>query len=413
MSDGEGAGEVSMGSAVEPRPITFMSWIFPFFWLVFIGYPLVAAWRLDGAARLWGLSLTLLFAAVFYAAMVVSSIGLGAFARHQRDRRSRTRRRSKAIVGAALAVLLLITVVGLPLIGEGALSFLAYDSVIVVIALRRIVPGFIAAASTLIIAEAAQRLVPGWSHDWSTTFGISIGGFGMVVGLVAGDRARAARAAEEENRRLEREAERLRLSQNVHDVLGHSLTVIALKAQLAAKLQAAGAPEAADHIGEIETLARGALADVRTTVQGVRRISLAEELVAATRALRSADIEVEAPTSVDAVDGQLRELFAWSVREGSTNILRHARARRCVISLDTDRLEIRNDGSGRGSDLAALGAGTGLRGLQERAESVGATVRTEKVEDRFTLIITRDRAPAEGAPADGAGHDSAAQGEEP
>src|SRR5699024_8682462 len=97
-----------------------------------------------------------------------------------------------------------------------------------------------------------------------------------------------------------------------------------------------------------------------------------------------------------------------SVREGSTNILRHARARRCVISLDTDRLEIRNDGSGRGSDLAALGAGTGLRGLQERAESVGATVRTEKAEDRFGLIISRDR-----GPADGAGDDSAAQGEEP
>src|SRR5699024_2450059 len=128
------------------------------------------------------------------------------------------------------------------------------------------------------------------------------------------------------------------------------------------------------------------------------------------RALRSADIEVEAPTSVDAVDGQLRELFAWSVREGSTNILRHARARRCVISLDTDRLEIRNDGSGRGSDLAALGAGTGLRGLQERAESVGATVRTEKAEDRFGLIISRDRAPADGA---GDGTESGGDGTTP
>src|SRR5699024_5813241 len=214
-----------------------------------------------------------------------------------------------------------IAVVAIPLVGEEALSYLAYISVLAVVSVRRVIPGLVIAASTLIIAEATQRLVPGWSHDWSATFGISISGFAMVMALMAGDRARAARAAEEENRRLEREAERLRLSQNVHDVLGHSLTVIALKAQLAAKLQAAGAPEAADHIGEIETLARGALADVRTTVQGVRRISLAEELVAATRALRSADIEVEAPTSVDAVDGQLRELFAWSVREGSTNIL--------------------------------------------------------------------------------------------
>src|SRR5699024_6666043 len=142
-------------------------------------------------------------------------------------------------------------------LGEEALSYLAYISVLAVVSVRRVIPGLVVAASTLIIAEATQRLVPGWSHDWSATFGISISGFAMVMALMAGDRARAAGAAEEETRRLEREAERLRLSQNVHDVLGHSLTVIALKAQLAAKLQAAGAPEAADHIGEIETLARG------------------------------------------------------------------------------------------------------------------------------------------------------------
>ena len=402
-----------MGSAVEPRPITFMSWLFPFFWLVFLAYPLAAAVRLDGPPRFWGVSLTIAFAVIFYIGMIVGGIGLGTFARTMRNPDAHRTRRALIVVNAALIGMIAIAVVAIPLVGEEALSYLAYISVLAVVSVRRVIPGLVIAASTLIIAEATQRLVPGWSHDWSATFGISISGFAMVMALMAGDRARAARAAEEENRRLEREAERLRLSQNVHDVLGHSLTVIALKAQLAAKLQAAGAAEAADHIGEIETLARGALADVRATVQGVRRISLAEELVAATRALRSADIEVEAPTSVDAVDGQLRELFAWSVREGSTNILRHARARRCVIVLDTDRLEIRNDGSGRGSDLAALGAGTGLRGLRERAEPVGASVRTERTEDRFALIITRDRAPAEGAPADGAGDDSAAQGEEP
>lgn len=197
-------------------------------WLaIFIAYPLSASWQLDGASRIIGLSLTLVFAVVFYLAMAVG--------------------------------------------------------------------GVVVAASTLLVAEAAQRLIPGWTHDWATTFGISISGFAMVMALIAGDRARAVRASEEENRRLEREAERLRLSQDVHDVLGHSLTVIALKAQLAAKLQAAGAPEAATHIREIETLARRALADVRTTVQGTRRISPAEELVTATRALRADGITVEAP----------------------------------------------------------------------------------------------------------------------
>src|SRR5699024_1317567 len=151
-------------------------------------------------------------------------------------------------------------------------------SVLAVVSVRRVIPGLVVAASTLIIAEATQRLVPGWSHDWSATFGISISGFAMVMALMAGDRARAARAGGEDHRLLEREAGPLLLSQYVHDVLGQSLTFTALIAQLAAKLQAAVAPEAADHIGEIDTLARWALADVRTTLQGVRRISLAEEL---------------------------------------------------------------------------------------------------------------------------------------
>jgi two-component system sensor histidine kinase DesK len=138
--------------------------------------------------------------------------------------------------------------VAVPIVGEEALAFLAYISVLSVVSIRRVIPGLIIAASTLIVAEAAQRLVPGWTHDWSSTFGISISGFAMVMALMAGDRARAARRAEEENRRLELEAERLRVSQVVHDVLGHSLTVIALKAQLAAKLEAAGSPDAAKHI---------------------------------------------------------------------------------------------------------------------------------------------------------------------
>nr|WP_275902243.1 histidine kinase [Brevibacterium zhoupengii] len=209
------------------------------------------------------------------------------------------------------------------------------------------------------------------------------------MAILAGDRARAARAAEEENRRLEHEAERLRISRDVHDVLGHSLTVIALKAQLAAKLQANGAPEAAKHISEIEQLARSALADVRTTVQGTRMISLAAELVAATRALRAAGIDVEAPTSVDNVDAGLRELFAWTVREGSTNIFRHARARHVSISLEPNRIEIRNDSVGHPTDLAEVGAGSGLRGLSERAKAVGARVRTEKTDEGFVLAVSR------------------------
>lgn len=372
----------------EPR-IPLISWFFPCLWLVFLAYPIASSWQQTGSDRFWGLGLTLLFAAAFYVAMLIGGIGVAAVSRNVRPVVAGRVPALKPIILVCLGVMVIITIVGIPVIGEGSLSFLAYISVILVIILRRVVPGLIVAFSTLVVAEVAQRIIPGWTHDYSATFGISIAGFGMVMAMMAGARARAARAAEAENRRLEREAERLRLSQDVHDVLGHSLTVIALKAQLAAKLQAAGAPEAATHIGEIEQLARGALADVRMTVQGTRTISLAEELVAATRALRAAGIDIEAPTWVDNADPKLRELFAWSVREGSTNILRHSRAAHCAITLEPERLTIENDASGRRTDLAEVGAGSGLRGLSERAEAVGASVRTEETDDGFVLTVER------------------------
>lgn len=386
----------------SPVRLPFIRWFFPAIWMVFLVYPVTAAWEQAGAVRYWGVGLTILFAAVFYLAMWVSGLNLGTLSRGAGSEPVGTRQRgTRGAVGSRRlpVIICLVAMIGIglivtKLIGEGGLSFLAYVSVILVIVVRRLVPGMIVACLTIIIAEVAQRVVPGWTHDYATTFGISISSFAMVMAIMAGDRARAARAAEEENRRLEHEAERLRMSRDVHDVLGHSLTVIALKAQLAAKLQAAGVPEAAKHIGEIEQLARGALADVRTTVQGTRSISLAEELVAATRALRAAGIEVEAPTSLDNVDAQLRELFAWSVREGSTNVLRHSQARRCTITLEPERLTIRNDSSGERSDLTEVGAGSGLRGLSERAKAVGAVVTTEKTDDGFVLSVERQEAPA-------------------
>src|SRR5699024_8720520 len=203
----------------------------------------------EGAQRIWGVIVTVAFAFVFYTGMVAGGIGRGIFARTIRNPHARRTRQALVVVNSSIACMIALTVVAIPIVGEESLAFLAYISVLAVVAIRRVIPVLVIAASTLIVAEAAQRLVPGWSHDWSSTVGISISGFAMVMALMAGDRALAARAAEEENHLLEREAERLRLSQNVHHVLGHSLTVIALKAQVAAQLQAVDAPEAADGIG--------------------------------------------------------------------------------------------------------------------------------------------------------------------
>src|SRR5699024_12585103 len=133
--------------------------------------------RRDGPLCFSGMVLTIACGVFFYIGVVVGGIGLGTFARRMRNAHGTRLRRSLIVVIAALIGMIAIAVVAIPLVGEEALSYLAYISVLAVVSVRRVIPGLVVAASTLIIAEATQRLVPGWSHDWSATFGISISGF--------------------------------------------------------------------------------------------------------------------------------------------------------------------------------------------------------------------------------------------
>jgi two-component system sensor histidine kinase DesK len=92
------------------RPVNFMSWFFPLFWIVFLFYPLSAAWSLEGSARFWGLTLTVVFAAVFYTAMVVGGVGLGAFSRSVRDARHRGRARQGEESPSTLAIVIMVVI---------------------------------------------------------------------------------------------------------------------------------------------------------------------------------------------------------------------------------------------------------------------------------------------------------------
>lgn len=178
------------------------------------------------------------------------------------------------------------------------------------------------------------------------------------------------RATQHEMARLAVDQERSRVARDLHDILGHSLTVITVKAELAGRLIESDPARAAAEIGEVEDLARGALADVRSTVSGYREVSIASELANAKSALESAGIAPDLPGSVDAVPAHYRELFGWVVREGVTNVLRHSRASRCEVRLGHDFVEVIDDGVG----AAASTDGSGLVGLRERAESAGLTM---------------------------------------
>jgi two-component system sensor histidine kinase DesK len=186
------------------------------------------------------------------------------------------------------------------------------------------------------------------------------------------------------------ERERSRMARDVHDILGHSLTVITVKSELAARLMDVDPQRARSEIEDVETIARGALADVRTTVSGVRATTASGELVAARAALDAAGIEAELPSSTDNVPAANTELVGWVIREGVTNVVRHSGASRCRILISATGVTIDDDGIGPVCAGEAVSpSSTGLRGLRERVEAAGGTLKVGAGElSGFALMVT-------------------------
>lgn len=168
--------------------------------------------------------------------------------------------------------------------------------------------------------------------------------------------------------RLASEAERARIARDLHDLLGHSLTAITLKSGLARRLVATDSQLALAEITEVEQLSRQALGEVRAAITGYRDVTLAGELARGRELLRAAGVTADLPTSVD--QGPHQELFGWVVREGLTNVARHARATQCTVTLTPTSVEVRDNGVGS----ADRGVGNGLSGLRERVAAAGGTI---------------------------------------
>ena len=237
-----------------------------------------------------------------------------------------------------------------------------------------------AAIGPIAILAGALFLVPRMSPSWSASEGAWIAllgaGGACVFGRYIMEQRRVARILERRTHELEINEERNRMARDMHDILGHSLTVIALKTELATRLVDAAPDQAKAELTEVQSLARSALADVRATVNSYRELSLAGELARATNVLTSAGIRADFPLTVEVVDPELRELFAWVVREGVTNIVRHAHASRCRVSLTADSIEIIDDGVGIDSPNG-VADGHGLEGLRQRCQDNGANLTIE------------------------------------
>ena len=219
------------------------------------------------------------------------------------------------------------------------------------------------------------RMIPSWSASEDAWIALLGAGSACVFGRYIMEQRRMARILEQRTHELEINEERNRMARDMHDILGHSLTVIALKTELATRLVDAAPDQAKVELTEVQSLARSALADVRATVNSYRELSLAGELARATSVLTSAGVRADLPLTVEVVDPELRELFAWVVREGVTNIVRHAHASHCRVVLSADSIEVADDGIGLNS--AGTSDSHGLEGLRQRCQDNGADLTIE------------------------------------
>ena len=171
-------------------------------------------------------------------------------------------------------------------------------------------------------------------------------------------------------------SERERIARDVHDVLGHSLTVITLKADLARKLLHADPDRADAELEAIAQLSRSSLAEVRSTVTRLRIPDFSGEIQASARALQTASITAKLPDAEHALSavGVNSSLFSWVLREAVTNIVRHSHAGFCEVRLSNTGLEILDNGVGIPAEYAA---GSGIKGMKSRVESAGGTLVIE------------------------------------
>jgi two-component system sensor histidine kinase DesK len=181
-------------------------------------------------------------------------------------------------------------------------------------------------------------------------------------------------------------AERERIARDLHDLLGHTLSVIILKSELASRLTTTDPVRAAEEIRDVERISRDALAQVRGAVRGYRSAGFANEMREATRALETAGIQVEATVQAESLSPAQETVFSMALREAVTNVVRHAEATACRVSLrrSGSYCELEVADNGRGGSAAE---GSGLIGMRERVRALGGEL--ERDGSRGTLLRIR------------------------
>ncbi|OHV35597.1 histidine kinase [Pseudofrankia sp. EUN1h] len=340
-----------------------------------------------------------------------------------------------------------ITVVYLVVLGRSGLVMPVFDSVAFAMLLLPVI------GLPIILAMAAAvtwlpQYVPSWDvhgEQWSLSGPIMLVVFALYVMRTGTRHQIELFQARREIERLAKEQERLRISRDMHDLLGHALTTITVKAELASRIVGRDPGRAAAEMAQVAALGREGLADVRAALAGYRPVSLAGEVASAREVLRAAGIDAELPAAVEQVPAELSELFGWVLREGVTNVVRHSGARSVQVALTDRSIEVVDDGRGplpRGAtagpagvaDPAGLAApaalvpsartgtgtraergapGHGLEGLAERVAAAGGRLETgpaRPTSNDADADAGADADVASGAPAAGAAGDATGEG---
>ncbi|MFE9841288.1 sensor histidine kinase [Streptomyces goshikiensis] len=333
-------------------------------WLLYLSAPvtdLVSGGHSLGARLLGGLGL---------AAFVVSYLVLVFRTARQ------TGVRRVLIPVAALSVT--ATVLSLAL-GREWLVLFVFVSISSGAALPGEISRFTVPAVTALLALTAFAVPGGDEYLAGLLIPALMGGFAMV-GIRAMIRTtmelREARATVAQ---LAANEERLRMARDLHDLLGHSLSLITLKSELAGRMLPGQPDAAAQQVADIERVSRQALVDVREAVSGYRRPTLPGELAGARTALTAAGVLADLPAEpVEGLPDEVESVLAWALREAVTNVVRHSGAQRCTVRVELLQtlagklveLSVADDGGGGGEPVP----GNGLTGLTERLEAVGGTL---------------------------------------